>query len=618
MIHNGARRSDPPARSAVPSFQAPADLRAFLDILRREGELVEIEAPVSWNLEAAEVHRRVIAAGGPALLFKNVEGASFPLVTNLFGTAKRVNLAFGSKPEEVVSRVAKLPEELMPPSIGKLWGQRDLFGSLAKVGLKQRKAGPITEVADEPAGLDRLPALKTWARDGGPFVTLPLVLTRDPETDVPNLGMYRVQVFDDEAVGVHFQIGKGGGFHLHRAEQLGRPLPVDIHVGGPPALILAAIAPLPENVPELLLASLAMGQRLPLAQSRQGRAIAAGSEFVLSGSIQPGARRPEGPFGDHYGYYSEVHDYPWMKVDTLHRRKDAIWPATVVGKPRQEDFFLGDYLTELLSPLFPLVMPAVVDLWSYGETGYHALSSAIVRERYEREALVSAFRILGEGQLALTKFLLLTDGDVDLRDFRSTLVHVLERTDTRTDLFILANLSMDSLDYSGPTMHKGSKGVLVGLGEAKRKLPETLPGQLGSGIVDARVYAPGAAVVQVGSYEEDPDAAQRIAQEPGLEDWPLVVISDEPERAVRSDANFLWTTFTRFDPGQDIVPRRIELVGTHAAYEFPLVIDARMKPSYPEELFCDPDTAALVDRRWKEYFPGGGVEMGDSARAHLD
>jgi UbiD family decarboxylase len=207
----------------VPNHQAPADLRAFLSILRSEGELVEVDAPVDWNLEAAEVHRRVIAAGGPALLFKNVKGASFPLVTNLFGTAKRVNLAFGSKPEEVVSRVAKLPEELMPPSLGKLWGQRDLFGSLAKVGLKQRARGPICEVADEPPRLDRLPALKTWARDGGPFVTLPLVLTRDPETDVPNLGMYRVQVFDEESVGVHFQIGKGGGFHLHRAEQLGRP-----------------------------------------------------------------------------------------------------------------------------------------------------------------------------------------------------------------------------------------------------------------------------------------------------------------------------------------------------------------------------------------------------------
>ncbi|MCP4242817.1 MAG: 4-hydroxybenzoate decarboxylase, partial [bacterium] len=208
-------------------------------------------------------------------------------------------------------------------------------------------------------------------------------------------------------VGVHMQIGKGGGFHLAAAEAKGQSLPVRIHLGGPPALMLSAIAPLPENVPELLLASLCLGRKLPMANDPTGQhPIVSGAEFVLCGDIQPCARRPEGPFGDHYGYYSEIHDYPHMQVDTLLRRPDAIFPATVVGKPRQEDFFIGDYLQELLSPLFPLVMPSVVDLWSYGETGYHSLSAARVRERYRREAMMSAFRILGEGQLSLTKFLL--------------------------------------------------------------------------------------------------------------------------------------------------------------------------------------------------------------------
>lgn len=598
--------------------QAPLDLRAYLDLLREEGELVQVDAEVSSDLEAAEIHRRVIAAGGPALLFQQVKDASFPLVTNLFGTSRRVDLAFGSRPEEIIAQVASLPEELLPPTLSNIWKQRKLLPVLARMGLKNRVQGPVTEVVDQNPRLSSLPALRTWQRDGGPFVTLPLTLTRHPDNDSPNLGMYRSQIFDDNQVGVHFQIGKGGGFHLARAEELGQALPVDIHVGGPPALMLAAIAPLPENVPELLLASLLLGRRLPMCRSSQGRSIAAGAEFVLSGVIEPGARRPEGPFGDHYGYYSEQHDYPWMKVQTLHRRKDAIWPATVVGKPRQEDFFLGDYLQKLLAPLLPQVMPGVIDLWSYGETGYHSLSAAIVRERYEREALASAFRILGEGQISLTKFLLLTDSSVDLKDFAATLRHVLERADPRTDLLILPNLSMDSLDYAGPVRHRGSKGVLLGLGQARRSLPDEVSGDLGAGIVDARIFTAGALVVQAGSFVDDPDAPGRIGSLDALKDWPLIVLTDDAQRAAKSSTNFLWTTFTRFDPAQDLVPKNIKLLGTHASFSFPLVIDARMKPTYPEELFCDDKTADLVDQRWKEYFPDGNVEMGASDQAHLD
>ena len=431
-------------------FQAPADLRAFLDVLRRENELVEITAPVDPDLEVAEVHRRVIAAGGPALLFRTPRGADFPLVTNLFGTARRVELAFGSRPEELVAQAARVPDELLPPRMGALWKKRGLLGALARVGLSRRRGGPVTEVVQRPPRLTGLPATKSWQRDGGRFITLPLVYTEHPATRGSNLGMYRIQIFDDTATGLHVQIGKGGGFHLAAWEERGEAMPVVINVGGPPAAVLGAIAPLPENVPELLLASLALGRRLPLAEHDAASLPAlAGAEFAIVGSVAPGARRPEGPFGDHYGYYSEVHDYPLVQVDALLHRRDAILPATVVGKPRQEDFFLGDYLQELLAPLIRVAMPTVLDLWSYGETGYHALSAAIVRERYKREAMVSAFRILGEGQLSLTKFLLLTDRPVDLRDFRATLTHVLERADFRTDLFLFPNLSMDSLDYAG-------------------------------------------------------------------------------------------------------------------------------------------------------------------------
>ncbi|MGK0220340.1 MAG: UbiD family decarboxylase [Planctomycetota bacterium] len=606
-------------RVLMASTRAPRDLHHFLDLLRADGELVEVDAPVDPDLELAEVHRRVIAAGGPAILFKNPVGRDFPVVTNLFGTAKRVELAFGNRPGEIIAEAARLPEELMPPSLGKLWSKRSLFGSLAKVGMKRRSSGPVTEVIDRPAGLRRLPALKTWARDGGGFVTLPLVLTEHPENGGTNLGMYRSQIFDDEHAGVHMQIGKGGGFHLARAEELGQPLPVAMHVGGPPALILGAIAPLPENVPELLLASLALGERLPMVKNPVGGPdLVASAEFVLAGSIQPGARRPEGPFGDHYGYYSEIHDYPYMKVEALMHRKDAIWPATVVGKPWQEDFFLGDYLQELLSPLFPVVMPAVVDLWSYGETGYHSLSAAVVRERYKREAMASAFRILGEGQLSLTKFLLLTDQPVDLRDFKLLLRTVLERADLRTDLFVFSNLSMDSLDYAGPRIEQGSKGVLLGVGEKQRDLPKEFHGTPRPGVRDVRVFTDGALVVETAPFADADDVPAAVATDPAFADWPLVVITDDAKRAAKSACNFLWTTFTRFDPASDLHGKSVELVHNHAAFDAPLVIDARMRPGYPEELFCDEDTARKVSDNWSTYFPSGKVQMGDSDQAHLD
>ena len=562
------------------------DLRALLDVLRREGELVTIDAPVDPDLEAAEVHRRVIAAGGPALMFNNVIGSPWPVVTNLFGTARRVQLAFGSRPEEWISRIAALPQTLMPPTPGNLWRHRDVLSGLLKVGMKRRSRGAVTEVVDRPASLQRLPLLRTWAEDGGPFVTLPLVYTEHPDGLGSNLGMYRVQRYSDDEVGLHMQIGKGGGFHLAAHEARGEAMPVNIHVGGPPALILSAIAPLPENVPEVLLASLMMGQRLPMANNPVGPLpVAADTEFVIVGEVQPGARRPEGPFGDHYGYYSLQHDYPLVSVKGLLRRTDPIFAATVVGKPRQEDFFLGDYLQELLTPFIHLAMPAVRELWSYGETGYHSLAAAIVHERYKREAMASAFRILGEGQLSLTKFLLLTDRSVDLKDFKATLQHVLERTQLETDLYVFGNLSMDTLDYAGPTVNEGSKGVLLGLGEPIRTLPAEFRGTLPGGFATAQVYCSGCLVVDGPAYDAEPAGGARLAQSAALDDWLLVVLVDDAEKACRSDINFLWTTFTRFEPAADMHARSMRIVRNQVVYGGPVVIDARLKPTYPKELF---------------------------------
>lgn len=581
------------------------DLQQFLDLLRKEKDLVEIKAPVDSHLEAAEIHRRVIADGGPALLFSNIKGASFPLATNLFGTQRRVELAFGTRPENLVRQIARLPEELVPPTLGKLWNHRSLLFDLARIGMKRRNSGPVTEVVDEPAKLTRLPLLTTWKEDGGPFVTLPLVYTQHPETGIPNLGMYRLQRFDDDSTGFHCQIGKGAGFHLAAAKELGQKLPVNVYIGGPPALILSAIAPLPENVPELLLASLVLGKRFELAKNPLGPLpLAAKAEFALVGEVDPNEYRPEGPFGDHYGYYSLTHDYPVFRCRGLLHRKNAVCAATVVGKPKQEDFFIGDYLQRLLSPVFPLVMPAVVDLWSYGDTGYHSLAAAVVKQRYKREAMASAFRILGEGQLSLTKFLLLLDKKLDLEDFKGTLEHLLERFDPRTDLYIFSNLSMDTLDYTGPKVNEGSKGVMLGVGDPIRSLPGEWKGELPQGVRQAIPFCRGCLVLESYSFEEEPLLGEVLAKLPQFADWPLLVLVDDARKAAASAKDFLWITFTRFEPGADIKAASREIVRNHIAYHGPVLIDARMKPTYPDELECDPDTAALVTRRWGEYFPG--------------
>ena len=287
--------------------------------------------------------------------------------------------------------------------------------------------------------------------------------------------------------------------------------------------------------------------------------------------MAPFERRPEGPFGDHYGYYSLRHDYPVFRVHTVAHRRDAIYPATVVGKPRQEDFYIGDLLQELLSPLFPLVMPAVERLWSYGETGYHSLAAAVVKQRYPREAMASAFRILGEGQLSLQKFLLLTDRVVDVTDFRATLEHVLARTDPRTDLYVFGHLSMDTLDYTGPQVNRGSKGVWMGLGDPVRDLPRAFapPVPPPSDVTAVHVFCAGCLVVGARRFAEDRDAAARLAGHPAFAGWPLLVVTDEPARAARSTVNFLWTTFTRFEPAADIhaarVVTRTQPRGLHAA-----------------------------------------------------
>jgi UbiD family decarboxylase len=581
------------------------DLSTFLHILKKESELLEIDAQVDPYLEIAEIHRRVIARGGPALLFTNVVNSEFPVVTNLFGTKRRMELAFGQRPQQFVNDLVRAAETLMPPSLEKLWSMRSMIFAGMKMGMKTVNSGPILAIHKAPPKLMELPLLTSWHSDGGPFVTLPLVYTEHPDSRGHNLGMYRIQRYDDTTTGIHWQIHKGGGYHYHAAEQRNVALPLTLYIGGPPALMLAAIAPLPENIPELVLASLLLGKKLEMVKNPHGgHPLVAQAEFAFTGIVPPHVRHPEGPFGDHYGYNSLQHDYPVFQAQHMYHRKNAVYPATVVGRPRQEDFFIGDFLQDLLSPLFPLVMSSVRQLKTFGEAGFHCLAAARVMDRYPREAFAAGLRILGEGQLSLTKFLILTDGDIDVENFAALWQHVLARVNWERDLFVFANVSQDTLDYTGPSVNKGSKAMLMGLGkDTCRQLPERFNGSLPDSLSLPKVFLPGTLVVQGPGYEAETDLARKTAEWQGLGDWPVVILVDDSKAATLSTQEFLWTFFTRFEPAADIHGAKESVVRYHVGLKPPIVFDCRMKPWYTDILEVDPMTKHKVDARIKEILP---------------
>ena len=562
-------------------------------------ELFRFTDSIDPNLELAEVQRQVCARKGPALLFNNVKGTSFPVATNLYGSRRRMELAFGDRPSKFIAELAETAQSLMPPSPKKLWAAKGLALEGLKVGLKNKKNGPVLAQKIEPVDLTALPQITSWPEDGGPFVTLPLVYTESPTTGKGNLGMYRIQLFDQNTTGMHIQIHRGGGYHHHEAEQLGQALPARIFVGGPPALTIAAVAPLPEDIPELVFASLLMGERLEVGRCDQlGSRMALQADFMISGTIPPKQRKPEGPFGDHYGYYSLQHDYPYLNVESLHHRRDAIWPATVVGRPPQEDHWIAEYLQELLEPLFPLVMSQVKKVWAFEESGVHSLAGAVVKNRYPKEAFTAALRILSEGQLSLTKFLVVTDQDVNAKDFAALITTVLERADLQTDLFVLSNISQDTLDYTGPEVNKGSKAILMGLGEKKRELAQNWQGPfVEPKLNEAHLFCPGVLCVGGVGYEMDPDLATKLADEPSIQQFSWVVLLDDPKDAAQSNEDFIWHCFTRFEPAADLYGKQT-VNRFHVGIEGPLIIDARMKPWYPKVLTEDPAVTKAVEDKW--------------------
>jgi 4-hydroxy-3-polyprenylbenzoate decarboxylase len=596
-------------------------LKACVEDLERHGHLVRIDEAIDPYLEAAEIHRRVYRAGGPALLFTKVKGTPFPMVSNMFGTLERARFMFRDSLEPV-RRVVELkvdPMALLRAPFRYAGAPITALHTLPmRVG-----SGPVLA---HQTTLSQLPQLTSWPHDGGPFITLPQVYTEDPRAPGPqksNLGMYRVQIAGndyepDREVGLHYQIHRGIGVHHAAALERGEKLRVNVFVGGAPAMALAAVMPLPEGLSELMFAGALNRRRVRLAQVEAGAPLVhTEADFVIMGEIVPDITKPEGPFGDHLGYYSLAHPFPVLRVTRVLHRAGAIWPFTVVGRPPQEDTTFGALIHDISGPVVPTLLPGVQAVHAVDATGVHPLLIAIGSERYTphealvrpQELLTQASGILGQGQMSLAKYVMIANGgdapQLDIHDIGGFFVHVLERFDPRRDLHFHTQTTIDTLDYSGHGLNQGSKLVIAAVGEKRRTLAREVPGTLAlpSGLREPRVCLPGVLALQAPAFA--PDAAgddanvARICAElercAGLPGFPLIVLCDDSDQCGKTLDNFLWITFTRSDPARDVHGVGAAIRHKHWGCSGSLVIDARQKPHHAPPLEEDPAVSARVD-----------------------
>jgi 4-hydroxy-3-polyprenylbenzoate decarboxylase len=587
--------------------------------LEATGQLVRIEQEIDPRLEAAEIHRRVFRAGGPAVLYARVKGCRFPMVSNLFGTMDRVRYIF----RDTLDAVRRLVEARRDPlelarhplaAIG-------LLPTINRMRPAHVSPGPVLL---KQITIGELPQLQSWPDDGGAFITLPQVYTENPACPGwrhSNLGMYRVQLSGGQyranhEVGMHYQIHRGIGVHHAAALERGEPLRVSIFVGGTPAMSVAAVMPLPEGMSELSFAGALAGHRIPIIERAGQPAIYAEADFCITGTIDPHKLLPEGPFGDHLGYYSLAHDYPVLNVERVTHRENAVWPFTVVGRPPQEDTMFGQLIHEITGPIIPSLVPGLHAVHAVDAAGVHPLLLAVGSERYTpyavrrrpAELLTIANALLGQGQLSLAKYLWIAaredDPRPDVNDVAGFLRHILERVDWSRDLHFQTCTTIDTLDYSGGVVNEGSKVVIAAVGPEIRKLP-TLIGsiRLPDGFGPAKICMPGVLAVagprHVGSAGEGDAAIARFcgvyAKDDPICRFPLIVIVDDAEFVARSLHNFLWVTFTRSNPAVDIDGIESFVEHKHWGCRGSLVIDARAKPHHAPPLVEDPQVTRRVD-----------------------
>jgi 4-hydroxy-3-polyprenylbenzoate decarboxylase len=599
--------------------------RALVDDLISHNQCIVVEEPFSPELELAEIQRRVYASGGPAVLFTNPCDTAFPMVCNLFGTLDRARFIF----RHTIQSVRRAIELRIDSS--QLWQHPWRYKSVPWVGLRMRpRAIRYAAVTASQIKLSQLPMLKSWPEDGGPFVTLPQVLSQSPSShglNGLNLGMYRVQLAGnryepDREVGLHYQIHRGIGVHHQEAIASRKNLPVCITVGGSPAMTLAAVMPLPEGMSELGFAGALAGHRIPLIANEFTPPLYADADFAIVGHIDYTRTLPEGPFGDHLGYYSNQHDFPVMKVDRVYHRDGAVWPFTVVGRPPQEDTTFGALIHELTGPIIPTVISGIREVNAVDAAGVHPLLLALGTERYmpfrkpdrPAELITQACAILGQGQLSLAKYLLIAnyfdDETLNVNDIESYLRHLLSRIDWCRDLHFITRTTIDTLDYSGDDLNKGSKVIWAASGSSRRSLCTELASdlQLPASVTAAKLCFPGVLAIQfvktetsaaeflaiLGSFKGQLDS-QFPSRKSMWEQIPLVVVVDDVNFVAKSLDNFLWVTFTRSNPAADIHGVNEFTHEKHWGCNGPLIIDARIKSHHAPPLIESPEVTAKID-----------------------
>ena len=603
----------------------PHSLKACLQDLEQSGQLVRVREAVSPDLEMAEIQRRAYVQGAPAILFERVLGTKFPCVSNVFGTKERASYIFRDS-LALVRQAVKIkadPADFLRGLPKGLLREPGVYARLPFAGLTslpKRVSARRAPVMQCETTLDQLPMIKSWPMDGGPFVTLPQVMSQDsqrPGVMGTNLGMYRVQLAGNQyepgrEIGIHYQLHRGIGVHHTQAKEAGKPFRVSVFVGGHPAHTVAAVMPLPEGLSELIFAGMLAGRRFRYVQEA-GHMISAEADFCIVGTIE--GTKPEGPFGDHLGYYSLTHEFPVLKVERVYHRRDAIWPFTVVGRPPQEDTTFGELIHEITGPMVPVSLPGVKALHAVDAAGVHPLLLAVGSERYTpyakpsrpQELLTQAHAILGFNQCSLAKYLFIVNGldapGLDIDDLPGYFQHLLERVDLTNDLHFHTHTTMDTLDYSGEAINRGSKLVIAAQGPARRTLAQAVPEmQLPSGFKNPRIVMPGVLAVEgpkFSGYDADDmtTLTRALSHQSGVYNAGVVwiVVCDDSDFCARTLNNFLWVTFTRSNPSHDCHGVETSVAFKHWGCRGSLVIDARLKPHHAPPLIEDPEVSRRVD-----------------------
>ncbi len=603
-----------------------SSLEACLVDLERNGHLIRIKEEVDPYLEMAAIHLRVYEAKGPALLFENVKGSRFRAASNIFGTLERSKFIFRDT-IELVQQLIELKGDPMKAI-------KSPFSNF-KVGLAALKALPLKNPYSKPAlyeeiNISSLPLIQHWPKDGGAFVTLPQVYTEDidqPGIMKSNLGMYRIQLSGNEyqlnkEIGLHYQLHRGIGVHQKKANAKGQSLKVSCFVGGPPAHTLSAVMPLPEGISEMTFAGVLGGRRFRYTY-QDGFAISTDADFVITGEVYPGENKPEGPFGDHLGYYSLEHSFPLMRVHKVYAKKNAIWPFTVVGRPPQEDTSFGELIHEITGAAIPQEIPGLKEVHAVDAAGVHPLLLAVGSERYTpysptkqpAELLTIANHILGTGQLSLAKFLFISADDTNqlhASDVKAFMIYLLERIDFNRDLHFYTNTTIDTLDYSGTGLNSGSKVVLAAYGEQKRVLQNEAPSLFNdlNEFVNPQLPMPGVICLSAKSFKDYFTAKeemkllnfQLIEKLDLFKGIALIVVCDDSAFTAATMNNYLWVTYTRCNPSHDIYGIDVHVDNKHWGCKGPLVIDARIKPHHAPPVEKDP----IVEQKINRLFEKGG------------